>query len=171
MPIYKRLKEIEIEKNIKMEKIKQNINLNENNVNHNNIKFNEKEFNNWLISNDNWNTKKIMKLNNKKNEVMKEQEINDEIKYQFKPKINKNSEKIFKSNYDLASIPISERLCYGTENKEDYSKRIQKEQKINFIPEINKDFPISEKYYDFMKQDQFQIYYQNMKKNKNKKKE
>ena len=171
MPIYKRLKEIEIEKNIKMEKIKQNIGLKENNINQTNQKFNEKDFNNWLISNDNWNTKKIMKLNNIKNEVIKEQEINDEMKYQFKPKINKNSEKIFKSNYALSSIPISDRLCYGTENKEDYSKRMIKEQNMSFIPEINKDFPISDKYYDFMKRDQFQIYYENMKKNKHQKKE
>ena len=37
---------------------------------------------------------------------------------------------------------------------------------MNFIPEINKDFPISDNYYNFMKQDQFQIYYQNLKKNK-----
>ena len=102
------------------------------------------------------------------NEVKKEQEINEES-FEFKPKINKNSEKLFKANYILASIPTSERLCYGTETKEDYSRRIQNEEKLDFIPEINKDYPISEKYYDFMKQDQFQIYYEDMLKNKNKK--
>ena len=84
MPIYKRLKEIEIEKNIKMEKIKQNIGLKENNINQTNQKFNEKDFNNWLISNDNWNTKKIMKLNNIKNEVIKE-EKESQNKNELKP--------------------------------------------------------------------------------------
>ena len=175
MPIYKRLKQIEIEKNIKMEKIKENIdkkeknkNINNENINQKN-KFNEEDFKNWLKSNDNWNIKKTMKLNNIKDEVKKEQEFNEEGPFQFKPKINKNSEKLFKSNYILSSIPASERLCYGTESKEDYSKRIQKEEKMDFIPEINKNYPISEKYYDFMKQDQFQIYYENMLKNKKKK--
>jgi len=180
MPIYKRLKQIEIEKNIKIEKIKENISKDEKNksinlINDNNIninqknKFNEEDFKNWLISNENWNTKKINKLNNIKNEVKKEQEFNEEGPFQFKPKINKNSEKLFKSNYILASIPASERLCYGTETKEDYSKRMQNEEKLDFIPEINKNYPISDKYYDFMKHDQFQIYYENMQKNKNKK--
>jgi len=171
MPIYKRLKQIEIEKNIKMEKIKENIDKNVNlNINDNQKnKFNEEDFKNWLISNENWNTKKLNKLNYIKQEVKKEQEFNEEGPFQFKPKINKNSEKLFKSNYILASIPASERLCYGTETKEDFSKRIQNEEKLDFIPEINKDYPISEKYYDFMKQDQFQIYYENMMRNKNKK--
>ena len=179
MPIYKRLKQIEIEKNIKMEKIKENIskdeknkNINLNNDNTNIIqknKFNEEDFKNWLISNENWNAKKINKLNNIKNEVKKEQEFTEEGAFQFKPRINKNSEKLFKSNYILASIPACERLCYGTETKEDFSKRIQNEEKLDFIPEINKNYPISNKYYDFMKQDQFQIYYENMQRNKNKK--
>ena len=179
MPIYKRLKQIEIEKNIKMEKIKENIskdeknkNINLNNDNTNIIqknKFNEEDFKNWLISNENWNAKKINKLNNIKNEVKKEQEFTEEGAFQFKPRINKNSEKLFKSNYILASIPACERLCYGTETKEDFSKRIQNEEKLDFIPEINKNYPISDKYYDFMKHDQFQIYYENMQRNKNKK--
>ena len=175
MPIYKRLKEIEIEKNIKMEKIKENIDKTEKgkntyfNSNNPKNKFNEEDFNNWLISNENWNMKKINKLNNIKNEVMKEQEFNEEVPFQFKPKINKNSEKLFKSNYELSSIPASERLCYGTESKEEYCKRIQNQEKMNFIPEINKGYPISDKYYDFMKRDQFQIYYENMKRDKNKK--
>jgi hypothetical protein len=175
MPIYKRLKQIEIEKNIKMEKIRENIVKTEKNknlylnANNQKNKFNEEDFNNWLISNENWNMKKINKLNNIKNEVMKEQEFNEEGPFKFKPTINKNSERLFKSNYILSNIPTSERLCYGTETKEDYSKRIQMEEKMDFIPEINKNYPISDKYYDFMKHDQFQIYYENMQKNKNKK--
>jgi hypothetical protein len=175
MPIYKRLKEIEIKKNIKIEKIKENIDKNEknnqyiNNENNNQKnKFNEEDFQNWLISNEKWKLKKLNKLNNIMNEVKKEQEINEES-FEFKPKINKNSEKLFKANYILASIPTSERLCYGTETKEDYSRRIQNEEKLDFIPEINKDYPISEKYYDFMKEDQYQIYYEDMMKNKEKK--
>ena len=175
MPIYKRIKEIEIKKNIKIEKIKENIDKNEknnqyiNNENNNQkIKFNEEDFQNWLISNEKWKLKKLNKLNNIMNEVKKEQEINEES-FEFKPKINKNSEKLFKANYILASIPTSERLCYGTETKEDYSRRIQNEEKLDFIPEINKDYPISEKYYDFMKEDQYQIYYEDMMKNKEKK--
>ena len=38
---------------------------------------------------------------------------------------------------------------------------------MNFIPEINKNYPISDKYYEFMEADQFQIYNKNIKKNKN----
>ena len=175
MPIYKRLKEIEIKKNINIEKIKENIDKDEKNSNYINNennnqknKFNEEDFKNWLKSNEKWKIKKLNKINNIKNEVKKNQESNEES-FEFKPKINKNSEKLFKSNYILAAIPTSERLCYGTETKEDYSRRIQNEEKLDFIPEINKDYPISEKYYDFMKQDQFQIYYEDMLKNKNKK--
>ena len=167
-PIYKRLKEIELEKNNKIEKIKDNINKNENEKNKNNIKqkFNEEDFKKWLISNENWNVKKIIKLNSIKKEVKKEEDLNNED-FNFHPKINKNSEIIFKSNYNLASIPVSDRLCYPKENKEQICKKNKIDEKMNFIPEINKNYPISDKYYEFMEADQFQIYNKNLKKNKN----
>ena len=166
-PIYKRLKEIEIEKNNKIKKIKENnqeIFYRNNNKN----KFNEEDFNNWLISNENWNVKKNIKLNNIKKEIKNEEDlINEEFKYQ--PKINKNSDKIFKSNNNLSSIPVTERLCYSKEIKirEEAGQRKKNDEKLTFIPEINRDYPISDKYYDFMKKDQFQIYYQNLKNNNN----
>ena len=160
-PIYKRLKEIEIEKNNKLEKIKENINRNNQEyISKTKQKFNEEDFKKWLVSNENWNVKKTIKLNNIKKEVKIEEELNnDELK--FHPKINKNSEKLFKSNYSLSSIPVSDRLCYGKENKEENSHKKQKGEKLTFIPKINKYYPISDKYYEFMEIDQFQVYNKN----------
>lgn len=154
-PIYKRIKEIELEKYSKIEKIKENIDKNKEIVN-NKKKYDEEEFKKWLISNENWNVKKLIKLNNIKREIKKEELNNDDLV--FHPKINKNSEKIFKNNNSLSSIPVSDRLCYNKEINYDYH------QKLSFIPEINKYYPISEKYYEFMEKDQFQIYNKNLKK-------
>ena len=167
-PIYKRLKEIELEKNNKIEKIRDNINKNENEYNKNYVKqkFNEEDFKKWLISNENWNVKKIIKLNSIKKEIKKEEDLNNE-EFKFHPKINKNSEKIFKSNYNLSSIPVGDRLCYPKESKEENCKKKNIDGKITFIPEINKNYPISDKYYEFMEKDQFQIYNKNLKKYKN----
>ena len=163
-PIYRRLKEIEIEKNNKIKKIKENNQQNYETHNNKN-KFNEEDFKKWLISNENWNVKKIIKINNIKKEVKKEEDLNNE-EFNFQPKINKNSEKIFKSNISLSSIPVSDRLCYSKEIKEEATQaapRKKYEEKLSFIPEINKNYPISDKYYEFMKKDQFQIYSQNLK--------
>ena len=154
--IYKRLKEIEIEKNNKIEKIKENINKND--INNNcKQKFNEDDFKKWLISNENWNVKKLIKLNSIKNEVQLEENLHNE-EYKFHPTINKNSEKLFKSNYSLSSLPVSDRLCYTKDNKEQCSKKKNIEDNLTFIPKINKEYPISDKYYKFMEKDQFQIY-------------
>ena len=161
-PIYKRLKEIEIEKNYKMEKIKENANKNTNeylNKNNTKQKFNEEEFKNWLISNENWNVKKLIKLNNIKKEIKIEEDLNNEDLI-FQPKINKKSEQIFKLNSNLSSKPVTDRLCYTKESKEEFSQR--NKEYFTFIPEINKDYQISNDYYKFMEKDQFQIYNNNL---------
>ena len=156
IPIYKRLKEIETEKNNKIEKIKENINKNDIN-NYCERKFNEDDFKRWLISNENWNVKKKIKMNNIKNEVKKEEDLHNE-EYKFHPKINKTSEKLFKSNYSLSSVPVSDRLNYPKDNEEECIKKKKIEEKLTFIPKINKEYPISDKYYEFMEKDQYQIY-------------
>ena len=153
-PIYKRLKEIEIEKNNKLEKMRENINKKESNNKKNKIKFNEGDFKQWLISNEKWNEKKENKINNIKQERKKEEDLKNE-NLNFHPKINKNSEKLFKANYNLSSIPVSDRLCYNKETKEN------EYDKLTFAPEINKYYQISDKYYKFMEEDQFQIYNKN----------
>ena len=155
-PIYKRLKEIETEKNNKIEKIKENINKNDIN-NCGERKFNEDDFKRWLISNENWNVKKKIKMNNIKKEVKKEEELHNE-ECKFHPKINKTSEKLFKSNYSLSSVPVNDRLNYPKYGKEECIKKKKIEEKLTFIPKINKEYPISDKYYEFMEKDQYQIY-------------
>jgi len=154
-PIYKRLKEIEIEKNNKLEKMRENINKKENiNNKKNKTKFNEGDFNQWLVSNEKWNEKKENKINNIKQEIKKKEDLKNE-NLNFHPKINKNSVKIFKSNHSLSSIPVSDRLCYNKETKD------KENDKLTFAPEINKYYQISDKYYKFMEEDQFQIYNKN----------
>ena len=153
-PIYKRLKEIEIEKNNKLEKMRENINKKENNNKKNKIKFNEGDFKQWLILNEKWNEKKENKINNIKQEIQKKEDLKNK-NLNFQPKINKNSEKIFKANHSLSSIPVSDRLCYNKETKENEN------DKLTFAPEINKYYQISDKYYKFMEEDQFQIYNKN----------
>ena len=163
-PIYKRLREIEAEKNNKLEKIKENITKNnpENKTNKNKQKFSEEDFKKWLISNENWNVKKIIKLNNMKNEAKTEEKMKDES--YFHPKINKFSEKLFKINNELSSVPVSDRLCYKKEFNEENSHR---KKKLTFVPKINKYYPISDKYYEFMEMDQFEIYNKNLMNNNN----
>jgi hypothetical protein len=164
-PIYKRIKEIETEKNNKLEKIKENINKNKQDYipNKNKQKFNEEDFKKWLISNENWNVKKIIKLNNIKKEAKMDEEMNDECN--FVPKINKNSEKICKNNQELSRVPVSERLCYRKDDEEGCTHRKKNEEQLTFIPKINKYYPISDKYYEFMETDQFEIYNKNLQKN------
>ena len=161
-PIYRRIKEIEKEKNNKIEKIKENVNKTNHeyfNKNNNKQKFNEDDFKKWLISNENWNVKKLIKLNNIKREVKIEEDLNNE-ELKFHPKINKNSEKIFKLNNNLSSKSVTDRLCYTKENREKYSQK--NNEYFTFIPEINKDYQISDDYYKFMEKDQFQIYNKNL---------
>ena len=166
-PIYKRLREIEAEKNNKLEKIKENITKNnpENKTNKNKQKFSEEDFKKWLISNENWNVKKIIKLNNMKNEAKTEEKMKDES--YFHPKINKFSEKLFKINNELSSVPVSDRLCYKKEFNEENSHRKKNNEKLTFVPKINKYYPISDKYYEFMEMDQFEIYNKNLMNNNN----
>ena len=112
--------------------------------------------------------KKNIKLNNIKKEIKSEEDLNNE-EFKFHPKIDKNSDKIFKLNNNLSFLPVTDRLCYSKEikSKEEAGHRKKNDEKLTFIPQINKDYPISDKYYDFMKKDQFQIYYQNLKNNNN----
>ena len=58
----------------------------------------------------------------------------------------------------MSSLPVSDRLCYTKDNKEQCSKNKNIEDNLTFIPKINKEYPISDKYYKFMEKDQFQIY-------------
>ena len=165
-PIYKRIKQIEFEKNNKIEKIKENINKNNTEysfISNNKQKFNEEDFKKWLISNEKWNVKKNIKLNNIKKEIKDEEDLYNE-EFNFHPKINKNSERLFKANYSLSSVPVNDRLCYGKGNKEEPCYKNKNEKKLTFIPKINKYYHIRDKYYEFMDIDQFQIYNKSLQK-------
>ena len=93
------------------------------------------------------------KIKNLINREKEETEI-----FEFKPKINKNSEKIFYNKHMRTKYPVEERLINGKEAKESSIKKIEEEQLLSFIPVINKDYEIRNKYYEFMEEDQAEIY-------------
>ena len=79
-------------------------------------------------------------------------------KYDFKPKIDKNSEKIFYNTHKLSKSPVIERLLKAKDHKDSIIKKIEEEEMLSFIPDINKDYEIKNEYYDFMDDDQAEIF-------------
>jgi hypothetical protein len=162
LPIYKRLKEIEIKKKINEQKIKEFI-ISENEITQTNINdkcqkttFDELSFRNWYLLNENWNRRKNLKIEKLKN-IINQENLEDES-FTFKPAINKNSEKIFYNNYIYSQYPVIERMSKAKEHKEASIKKIQDEELLSFRPDVNKDYQIRNKYYEFMGEDQVEIY-------------
>ena len=162
LPIYQRLNEIEYKKNLNTEKIKKIINK-ENEIDENTINdkcskntFNKKNFQKWLLANESWNVKKNLKMEKIKNIINQEKE-ESEI-FEFKPKINKNSEKIFYNKFMKTKYPVEQRLIKAKDEKESSFKKIEEEEFLSFMPEINKDYEIRNQYYEFMEEDQAEIY-------------
>ena len=162
IPIYKRLNEIEKKKKLNREKI-ENIIISENEITENTINdkcakniFDEKNFNKWLLSNETWKLKKNLKLEKIKNIINKDKMEME--KYDFKPKIDKNSEKIFYNTHKLSKSPVIERLLKAKDHKDSIIKKIEEEEMLSFIPDINKDYEIKNEYYDFMDDDQAEIF-------------
>ena len=157
LPIYKRLNDIENKKKLNTDKIKQLI-INEKEITENTINdkydkniFDIKKFNKWLFSNDSWDLKKNLKIEKIKNNI-KEEKLEYED-YKFKPNINKNNEKIFYNKNIYCKYPVEERLLLIKETKNIKDNKIP-----SFTPKINKNYKIGNQYYEFMEEDQAEIY-------------
>ena len=161
LPIYKRLNEIENKKKINAQKIKELI-INETEITVDTINdkcsknvFDLKNFNDWYLSNENWYHKKNLKIEKIKNIINQEKAENED--YNFKPTIDKNSEKIFYNYYIYNKYSVIDRLNKAKETKESSIKKIKEEELLSFKPEINDNYQIRNKYYEFMEEDQAEI--------------
>ena len=162
LPIYKRLNEIENKKKINTQKIKELI-ISETEITVNTINdkcsknvFDLKSFNDWYLSNENWYNKKNLKIEKIKNIINQEKAENED--YNFKPTIDKNSEKIFYNRYIYNKYSVLDRLNKAKETKESSIKKIKEEELLPFKPDINNNYQIRNKYYEFMEEDQAEIY-------------
>ena len=162
IPIYKRLNEIENKRKKNTQKIIELI-IKENEITENTINdkcaknnFNENNFNKWILLNENWELKKNLKIEKLKNIINQEKMESENFK--FKPKINRNSERIFYTNYKYSQYPVEERLAKSKEHKKASIKKIEEEELLSFKPDVNKDYQIRNQYYEFMGEDQVEIY-------------
>jgi len=161
LPIYERLDYIEMKKQSDIQKIK-NLIIKENEINETTINnkceknFDKKKFDKWLSSNDKWNKQKNNKVKKIK-EMLNQQKLKDE-NFNFKPTIDKNSKKIFNKNKKLSKSPVIDRLCKKYNSKELLIREEEIKKNLSFIPEINKEYKISNQYYNFMEEDQAELY-------------
>ena len=161
LPIYERLDYIEMKKQSGIQKIK-NLIIKENEINETTINqkcekyFDKNKFDKWLSSNDKWNKQKNYKVNKIK-EKLNQQKLKDE-NFKFKPTIDKNSEKLFNKNKKLSKSPVTDRLFQKNNNKELLIKKEEMKRNLSFIPEINKEYKIRNQYYNFMEEDQAELY-------------
>ena len=159
LPIYERLNEIEKKKQSDIQRIKNLIiienDIDENTINQKNGKnFNKKNFDKWLKRNNNWYRQKKNKIEKIKDKLNKE-EFNNKS-FTFIPKIDDNSERIFNKNQKLSKSPVVERLFNKSKTKilkNEESKKFPK-----FIPNINKEYQISREYFNFMEENQVELY-------------
>ena len=163
LPIYERLEEIEKKKKLSIQKIKDLIikedEINEITINQKCEKsFDKNIFDKWLILNNDWKKKKNGKIEKIRNNLNKQKE--NEENFIFKPIIDKYSQKLFNQNQKISKTPVIERLCKKNEHKEAFIKKEEEERSLSFIPEINKEYQIRNQYYDFMDEDQAELYYE-----------
>ena len=159
LPIYERLNDIEKKKQSDIQRIKDIIikenDIDENVINHGK-NFDKKKFDKWLKLNNDWNQNKKNKMEQIKNMLNKE-ELNNE-NFTFIPKIDNKSEKIFNQNKKLSKSPVVDRLFKKNNNKELILEKEQSKKIRKFLPEINKEYKISKSYYNFMEEDQAELY-------------
>ena len=159
IPIYERLNDIEKKKKSDIQRIK-NIIIRENDIDENTINqkngkiFDKKKFDKWLKRNNNWNKQKKNKMEKIKDKLNKE-EFNNES-FTFKPKIDDKSERIFNKNKILSKSPVVERLF--NRSKTIIFKKEESKKNRKFIPNINKEYQISREYFNFMEEDQAELY-------------
>ena len=160
LPIYERLKFIERKKQSDIKKIKDLI-IKENEINETTINnkcnkiFNKNNFDKWLLSNKKWNKQKNDKIEKIK-DILNKQKLSDE-NFNFIPTINKNSERLFKNNEKLSKSPVIDRL-FKINNRDLFIQKEEAKKNLSFIPEINKDYQIKDQYYNFMEEDQAEIF-------------
>ena len=175
LPIYRRVKEIENKKKLNKQKIKDFI-IRENEITETSFinrclknTYDDLTFRNWYLSNENWYLKKILKNEKMKNKI--NQEKIEEESFTFKPVINKNSEKIFYKSYIYSKYPVIDRLLKAFETKQESINKIKNKESFNFIPNVNKQYTIRENYYEFMKEDQAELFNELKEKLENEEKE
>ena len=160
LPIFKRLGDIEKKKQLGLQKIKNLIikekEINEETINNRTKKiFNKNNFDNWLLSNDKWSKQKNNKVKNIKEKLNEQNKKNEN--FNFMPIIDKNSLKLFNKNKLLSKSPVVDRLLNKNKRNEALICEDEKEELL-FIPEINKEYQISNHYYYFMEEDQEELY-------------
>ena len=161
LPIYRRNNDMKNRKNMRTDKLKEIIitekEITENTINDRRFaknNFNKKNFDKWLLSNQSWIMKKNSKIEKIKNSI--DEEISEIEDYTFKPNIDKNSEKIFYQNCLYSKYPVVERLLLkesASLNKSKYEESLP-----TFVPEINKNYHIRDNYYEFMGENQAEIF-------------
>lgn len=160
-PIYLRIEDIKKKKQTDIRKIKDLI-VKENEINENTINqkceknFNKNNFDKWILSNNNWNKQKNSKIKKMK-DMLNQQKLDDE-NLKSKPTINPESIKIFNKNEELSKSPVVERLFKSNNKKALLMQKEDIKKNLSFIPEINKKYEISDKYYSFMEEDQAELY-------------
>jgi hypothetical protein len=161
LPIYRRNNDMK--KNMKTDKFKEIIitekEITENTINDKRFdknSFNKKNFDKWLLSNQSWIMKKNSKIEKIKNSI--DQEISEVEDFTFKPNIDKNSEKIFYENCLYSKYPVVERLLLPKESSTSLNKSKYEENFPKFVPEINKNYHIRDNYYEFMGENQAEIF-------------
>ena len=86
---------------------------------------------------------------------LNKEEFNNES-FTFKPKIDDKSERIFNKNKILSKSPVVERLFNRSKTK--IFKKEESKKNRKFIPNINKEYQISREYFNFMEEDQAELY-------------
>ena len=163
IPIYKRLNQINEHYQENLNKIREEMDFEREIKDMENYRFNEKytkqDFQNWINRNNQWEKQRKIRLEQLKDEI-EEFEADDELK--FKPEINKKSEKIVRNRGE----DFTKRIYISSNNKNNFVQKKLKESQPTFTPQINKNYKIRDKYYDFMNTNQFEIYNQLYKNNK-----
>ena len=113
----------------------------------------KEEFDKWIERNEKWNYERKVKIEHLKNAIQLLEDDSEELT--FSPVINKNSKCIVE---EKGQIPLNERIEGIIETKNSYVRKKQQEILPSFTPRINTSYKISEEYYDFMKDDQEEIY-------------
>ena len=163
IPIYKRLNQINEHYQENLNKIREEMDFEREIKDMESYRLNEKytkqDFQNWINRNNQWEKQRKIRLEQLKDEI-EEFEADDELK--FKPEINKKSEKIVRNKGE----DFIKRIYISSNNKNNFVQKKLKESQPTFTPQINKNYKIRDKYYDFMNTNQFEMYNQLYKNNK-----
>ena len=163
IPIYKRLNQINEHFQENLNKIREEMDFEREIKDMESYRLNEKytkqDFQNWINRNNQWEKQRKIRLEQLKDEI-EEFEADDELK--FKPEINKKSEKIVRNRGE----DFTQRIYNSNNNKNNFIQNQLKQSQPTFTPQINKNYKIRDKYYDFMNTNQFEMYNQLYKNNK-----